>query len=184
LAHRKSRYLPAEDTRLLIDALKDLRGDSCLEVGFGSAAVLRDVAGRFGLAVGTDVIDIQGAKSAKSAKTDLVLADKAACFRDGVFDLVFFNPPYLPSVGIEDITVDGGRGGIEVAISFLRDGSRTMKKDGTMVALMSDEGDLRAFMAECERGGLTVEEVDRKKLFYESLVVFEIRRKPAKGLCC
>jgi HemK-related putative methylase len=173
----KSRYLPAEDTVLLGRALEGFKGDACLEIGFGSGAVLRDVALRFRLAAGTDIMDLEESKSARSPGVDLVVADAATCFRDQVFDLVFFNPPYLPSGRIEDASVDGGRGGIEVAISFIEDGLRAMKKEGAMVALMSEEGDLRSFVDRCEESGAEIEEIARQKLFYESLVVFKIRRR-------
>ncbi len=175
------RYLPAEDTRLLRDALEPFSGDSCLEIGFGSGAALEAVSARFRLAAGTDVLDVEGARLSRSPKVDLVLADKAACFRDGVFDLVFFNPPYLPSRAIEDVTVDGGRGGVEVPLSFLDDGLRVLKKDGVMIALLSDAGDLASFVGGCEERGIAVEEVVRERLFYESLVIFKIRPRRREG---
>jgi release factor glutamine methyltransferase len=170
-------YLPAEDTLLLRKALEGFKGDACLEIGFGSGVVLRDMAARFRLAAGTDITGLEESESARSPGIDLVLANKATCFRDQVFDLVFFNPPYLPSQGIEDKAVDGGRGGIEVANSFLEDGLRAMKTDGAVVALMSDKGDLRSFVDRCEKSGAEIEEIAQEKLFYERLVVFKIRRR-------
>ena len=98
------------------------------------------------------------------------------CFRDGVFDLVFFNPPYLPSWPIEDLAVDGGPTGVEVPVSFLEDALRVLTKDGTIVALISDEGDVQAFLSHCSTLGLEVDSVTRKKLFYETLSVLTLRR--------
>jgi release factor glutamine methyltransferase len=172
----RSRYLPAEDTRELSKALESFSGGACLEIGFGSGAVLKGVSKRFGLVVGTDVIGLEDSKRARSPGIDLVLADAATCFRDEVFDLVFFNPPYLPSEGIVDAAVDGGRGGIEVATSFFEGALGAVKKDGVVVALMSDAGDLRSFVDRCEEAGAEVEEIARKKLFYESLIIFRMKR--------
>lgn len=171
------RYLPAEDTFLLGDALKDFSGESCLEIGFGSGVVLARTAERFKLAVGTDIIGLSEARKAKAPRVELVLTDGASGFRDRVFDLVFFNPPYLPSENVEDRAVDGGRGGVEVPILFLKHALRVMKADGTMVALLSDGGDLDSFASYCSSQGLKIEEIARKKLFYESLVVFAIKRR-------
>ena len=170
------RYLPAEDTDLLREALESFKGDSCLEIGFGSGAVLASVASRFRLAVGTDVIGVEEARMALGGPCQLVLADRAKCFQDGVFDLVFFNPPYLPSRQIVDRTVDGGPTGVDVPITFLEEGLRVLREGGTVVALLSTEGDLESFLIHCGNLGLTVETVTERRLFYETLSVFTIRK--------
>jgi release factor glutamine methyltransferase len=175
------RYLPAEDTYLLRGALEPFSGDSCLEIGFGSGAVLAGVAGRFQLAVGTDIIDLEKATLARAPRLDLVLADRAGCFREGSFDLVFFNPPYVPSDQIEDRTVDGGPTGIEVPTSFLEEGLRVLRDKGIMMVLLSDRGNLEGFVARCGAMGLDVEQVAQRKLFYEDLVVFRLERKAIKA---
>jgi release factor glutamine methyltransferase len=171
-----TRYLPDEDTRLLKGALERFSGMSCLEIGFGSGAVISSVAGRFALAVGTDIVALGEAKLAGDPRVELVIADRASCFRDGIFDLVFFNPPYLPSWPIEDATVDGGPSGVEVPLSFLQEGLRVLEEDGTIVALLSTEGDLESFLSHCNDLGLEVESMTEKRLFYETLAVFTIRR--------
>lgn len=175
------RYLPDEDTRLLKGALVTFGGGSCLEIGFGSGAVISSVAERFSLAVGTDILALEEARLAASPRVDLVLADRAACFRDGVFDLVFFNPPYLSSGEIEDTSVDGGPSGLDVPVSFLEEALRVVREAGTIVALLSTEGDLQGFLSHCEELGLEVESITEKRLFYETLSVFTIRRAEGAG---
>jgi release factor glutamine methyltransferase len=161
---------------MLRDALKPLSGGSCLEIGFGSGAVLASASPRFELAVGTDVLALADAKLAAGPRVELVLADRATCFRDGVFDVVFFNPPYLPSGQDEDRTVDGGPTGVEVPVSFLEEGLRVLRAGGTIVALLSTEGDLQSFLSHCSNLGLEVETVAEKRLFYETLSVLTMRR--------
>jgi methylase of polypeptide subunit release factors len=170
------RYLPAEDTDLLRGALEPFGGGSCLEIGFGSGAALASVSTRFGLAVGTDVMGVEEAKLALRPGVLLVLADRARCFRDRVFDLVFFNPPYLPSGEVEDAAVDGGPTGVEAPLSFLEEGLRVLKDGGVVVALLSTEGDVGSFLASCTSQGLEFEPIAEKRLFYETLSVFAIRR--------
>ena len=169
-------YLPSVDTATLARALRSYRGKTCLEIGFGSGAVLQSLAPRFEMAVGTDVLSLAQAVASKG-DAEVVLADRATCFREAVFDLVAFNPPYLPSEGIEDRTVDGGKGGLEVPLAFLEEGLRVMKPDGRAVLLLSDEADLTEFKRVCERMGLMVEERARESLFFENLFVFEVTRR-------
>lgn len=127
------------------------------------------------MVVGTDVLSVVQAVAAKG-DAEVVLADRATCFRGGVFDLVVFNPPYLPSETIEDRAVDGGKGGLEVPLAFLEEGLRVLKQDGAVVLLLSDEADLDEFRRLCEARRLKVEEKGRTGLFYENLFVFEVQR--------
>ena len=172
----RSRYLPAEDSYLLRDTLAPFAGRLCLEIGFGSGAVLAGVSRRFLLSVGTDVLSLEEARLAAGPGVELVLADRATCFRDGVFDLVFFNPPYLPSGPIEDEAVDGGPTGVEVPVLFLEEGLRVLGEGGTIVALLSSDGDLESFLTHCSDLGLAVESVAEKRVFYETLSVLVMRR--------
>jgi release factor glutamine methyltransferase len=171
------RYLPAEDTKLLRDALRSSSGEACLEIGFGSGALISSVSDRFGIAVGTDVIGLEQARLARGPLFDLVLADRATCFREGSFDLVFFNPPYVPSETVEDRAVDGGPSGIEVPLSFLEEATRVLVAEGTILMLLSDRGDLRRFAALCSSMALDVRKVAEEKLFYENLVVFRLEKE-------
>ena len=168
-------YLPAEDTAALVKVLSTYRGETCLEIGFGSGAVLRSLSPRFERVVGTDILSVAEAKAAKG-DAEVVLADRAACFREGAFDLVAFNPPYLPSEVIEDRTVDGGKGGLQVPLAFLEEALRVSKNDGTIVLLLSDEADIDEFRGLCERRGLHAHEKGMTALFFENLFVFEVRR--------
>jgi len=168
-------YLPSEDTASLARALRSYEGGRCLEIGFGSGAVLQSLVPRFEMVVGTDILSVQQAVEAKG-DAQVVLADRATCFRGGSFDLVAFNPPYLPSETIDDRTVDGGKGGVQVPLSFLDEALRVLKQDGMVVILLSDEADLDLFKRTCEGRGLVVEEKERTGLFFENLFVFEVRK--------
>ncbi len=172
------KYVPSDDTALLIEVLSGFEGERCLEIGVGSGAVLASLSGRFSLSVGTDVMPLdQARESARGRAAGVILADRASCFRPGSFDLVAFNPPYLPSEGFQDRAVDGGEGGVEVPIKFLDDALRVLKTDGRIVLLLSDRGDPQRFLARSKTMGLSAVEKRRKRLFYETLVVYELSRE-------
>jgi release factor glutamine methyltransferase len=168
-------YLPSDDTALLVQVLSSVEGGSCLEIGVGSGAVLDALRPKFSLVVGTDITTVDQARLAKGS-SEVVLADRASCFRDGSFDVVAFNPPYLPSGEIEDRAVDGGRGGIEVPMRFLGDALRVVKAGGKIYVLLSDHGDLDGFVSHCVGLGLSIREAATATLFFESLLVYEIVR--------
>lgn len=171
-------YVPSDDTALMVRALSSVEGGNCLEIGFGSGAVLQALHPRFSLVVGTDIVTVGQARAAKGS-SEAVLADRGSCFRDGTFDVVAFNPPYLPSGVVEDRTVDGGRGGVEVPMRFLEDALRVVKARGRIYVLLSDHGDLAGFVSHCTGLGLSIREAARARLFFESLLVYEIIREQA-----
>jgi len=173
-------YLPSDDTALMVQVLSSVEGGSCLEIGFGSGAVLHALRPRFSLVVGTDITSVDQARAARGS-SEAVLADRASCFRDETFDVVAFNPPYLPSGRVEDRAVDGGRGGIEVPMRFLEDALRVVRVGGRIYVLLSDHGDLDGFVSHCAGLGLSIHEVARARLFFESLLVYEIIRGRASS---
>ena len=95
---------------------------------------------------------------------------------------MFFNPPYLPSGETVDEAVDGGPTGVEVPVSFLEEGLRVLREGGTIVALLSSEGDMASFLDHCSNLGLSVESVIEERVFYETLSVFTIRRGGEGGV--
>ena len=102
---RTGTYLPSDDTAMLIRVLSGSGSGICLEIGFGSGAVLQSLLPRFSLVVGTDITSLDQARAARGS-AEVVLADRASCFREGTFDLVAFNPP--PPLGGHR-GQDGGR---------------------------------------------------------------------------
>ena len=170
-----SAYLASEDSELLRRALKKYDGAACLEIGSGNGGGLIDLSGRFALAVGTDVVKPSN-RSWRQSGSDYILADAASCFRSGSFDLVAFNPPYVPSEDRADVAVDGGAGGEEVAIRFLLEAVRVLKRGGRIVMLLSSDNPVEPIKEVCESQGLAMKAVDSKHLFYETLSVYELFR--------
>jgi release factor glutamine methyltransferase len=168
---RHETYLSDDDSALLRNVVKGHSGGSSLEIGAGNCGTLIELADSFELAVGTDLVR-PGKIGWKHHMGDLVITDAATCFRDRSFDLVVFNPPYVPTETIDDVSVDGGRGGIEVALRFLHEASRVVKKDGRILMLLSSIDSIDDVIEECHRMGLEIRKTAEKKLFYETLSVF------------
>jgi release factor glutamine methyltransferase len=171
---RPEPYLASEDSALLRRELRPYAGEACLEIGAGNGGNLVGLARSFGTAVGTDVVR-PGMTDWSPAGGDFVLCDRASCFRDGTFDLVAFNPPYLWSDEIEDRAVDGGTEG-RVPLAFLREALRVVKSSGRILMLLNDENPVDRFEEECGQSGFELVRKARKRLFYEELSVYEARR--------
>ncbi len=172
-------YLSSDDSALLRQAIGGYRGRSCLEIGFGSGSNLPRLCDSFDEVAATDILRSTHA-SKRPGCVDLVYCDRAACFRDSSFDFVVFNPPYLPSDGVVDPTVDGGKRGIEVPIMFMEEAIRVLRPSGAILFLLSSEGDISDFLGYCERGGLRVKQVMERGLFFETLYVYEARKADSR----
>lgn len=163
-------YVASEDSALLRSVLRGNSGRSCLEIGAGNAGNLVELSAGFDIAVGTDVVKPR-MRDWRETGASYVLSDRASCFRSGSFDLVVFNPPYLPTDEVADVAVDGGRG--EIPLQFLKEALRAVKDSGRVLMLLNGETSLSAFEAECNRKGFALRKVAAKRLFYEELSVYE-----------
>ena len=163
-------YLSSDDSALLRRAIEGRTGDVCLEMGAGNGGTLVELSGRFGGVAGTDLVRPRMMDWSRGA--DFALADRASCFRAGVFDLVTFNPPYLGGAGTGDMAVDGGEE-LETPLSFLEEALRVVSKKGRVIFLLNQEADLSVFEERCRRQGFELHEVASRRLFFERLSVYE-----------
>lgn len=165
-------YRPAEDTFFLLEEVEkeSLKGKRALEIGCGTCYIAAALAGAgAGLVVGCDIEPAPEHGGAEAVRCDA----RALPFRDGSFDLVVFNPPYLPSEGIRDITVDGGRGGAEVPLMFLSAALRAVKRGGAVyfvVSSLTDTGSIEGFL----KGSGSFYSKRERRLFFESLYVYRV----------
>src|SRR5271165_6374910 len=135
-------YVYAEDSKLLGEVISDLyESDSFLELGAGNGGNLLKAKEKFRLVVGTE-INKEVRKDFPSS-VELIIADTASCFRAASFDVVAFNPPYVPSDEIVDKTTDGGRNGMEIPKKFLSSALEVLKKDGRILIVVSSEGSIQ-----------------------------------------
>jgi release factor glutamine methyltransferase len=179
-------YGPAEDSRLLAEAALDHATGRVLEVGTGSGWVAQRVA-----AAGHDVVasDVNPAacrqareRALESAAADgfgydVVRADLVAPFRDGAFETVLFNPPYLPTDPDNEWddwmerALSGGESGRAVVTPFLRDVGRVLAPGGTALVVVSSLAGYDEVLAVGREAGLAGETVREESYPFETLSV-------------
>jgi len=138
-------YDPAEDSRLLADVACDevASDDLVLDVGTGSGYVAATVADETGARVLGADLNPHACRRARDAGVEAVRADLVSPFCDGAFDVVTFNPPYLPADAAAarddwmEVALTGGETGREVVEAFLNDAARVLAPDGYVLLLVS-----------------------------------------------
>jgi len=177
-------YEPAEDSFLLADAaLKEAGpGMRILEVGTGTGFIsavllanLKDIR-----LVATE-INPHAARCAKANGVEIIRTDLFRGVRSRSlkirFDLILFNPPYLPTSGEEKVpgwlnyAFDGGTSGRETLDRFLDEARDYLKPGGMILVLISSITGLDAVKEKMKGLGFEIDVIERKKVSFEELMV-------------
>lgn len=171
-------YAPAEDTFLLIRGLEHIsKLGNVLEIGIGSGKVAEKLSKHAKTYVGVD-IELSILKNIKEylPNIDLICCDSAKCFVKDYFDTIIFNPPYLPSEGFVDITIDGGESGNEILLKFLKDSFEIIKPFGTIFFIASSLSNLQKVQSFIRENGFSCMEILNESFLYETIYLFKCNR--------
>jgi len=127
---RPDVYDPSDDTFLLIEAVRGLPPGRFLEVGTGAGLVAIAAAQAGHRVTATDLsasaLHLAGTNAdLNDVEVERVRADLARGLRVAAFDVVAFNPPYLPTrpgeevPGVLNAAFDGGPDGLATTARFL-----------------------------------------------------------------
>lgn len=179
-------YQPSEDTFLLIDTVKDMPYvRKAVEVGSGSGLVSVALTQKSEYLVSTD-IDLNSCyatlewlhKYNKRANTDVVCCDLLSPFREGSgFDLIVFNPPYLPDECLRDVSIFGGEHGVDISLKFLQQACRMLSCSGKILLVISSVSDLKRLWDVASKLELDHKTLKSVSLFFEEISVVEFRKK-------
>jgi len=173
-------YLPEEDTHLLLRAALAEAGpkDKTLEIGCGSGLISRELTARVESLLATD-INPYAAKLTKAGGIEVVRADLFGGIK-GKFDLIIFNPPYLPTQKEErtlqwiNFALDGGENGRETTDRFLKNLKDHLRLGGRALLLISSLTGLKEVWEKALAEGLEVKEVANERCFFEQLHVLRL----------
>lgn len=159
-------YEPQEDSFLLRKyVLVYAHGrvlDMCAGSGIQALAALEKTPNVLAVDLDEDAVNFVKSKGVKSKVSDLF--SKV----DGKFDLIIFNPPYLPPDSYDkDITTSGG---IKFIQRFLFDAKKFLNKDGKILMVFSSlTGDVDSLL---KKYGYDFKCLEVQNYFFERLFVY------------
>jgi len=181
-------YAPAEDTFLLAEVLQkeNFAGKSVLEIGCGSGFLTKLMAEKKAIVTAVDInpAAVEATKKLLSEKKLVAHVFQSDLFDkvSGKFDLIVFNPPYLPEneedkiVG-SDVRYSGGRSGREIIERFVKESANHLKNNGKVLLLISSVTGENEIKELFELSGFITSVRARKKIDWEELIVLEAVRK-------
>jgi len=171
-------YIPSDDTFVLLEeALKVVcETDYVLEVGTGSGIISKFLSKKAKSVIATDI----NPYAVKNARINAVNVRTGHLFANLAyyFDVIVFNPPYLPTLteGYEpkdwlNKAWDGGPTGIEVIMEFLSEVTNYLAEAGKVLIVISSLTDLRKIVTKMTNLFEEVHIVATKKFQFETLYV-------------
>jgi len=171
-------YPPAEDTYFLITCIQ-VKKEKILDMGTGAGLIALHMARQGARVTAVDksrtaVTNAQENARINNIEMQVIQSDLFSQIRD-CFDVITFNPPYLPPGRPRDISWDGGPGGIQVAGRFLAEAHHHLKKKGRIYLLLSTQSDIPTLIAQYQNH-YQFYLIDVLPLFFEQLKVFRVTR--------
>jgi release factor glutamine methyltransferase len=185
-------YEPAEDSYLLQRYVKEYALGRVLDMGTGSGIqaleAMRNPNVREVVAVDINEEAVEQLREkVRKERIRKVMIVQSDLFQqiEGCFNLIIFNPPYLPqdTIGerkekkvVEDRALYGGKKGWEVSERFFREVSKYMFKDSVILFLFSSLTNKQKIEEILAHNMLEGREVERKKIDFEELYVYEVKK--------
>ncbi len=93
------------------------------------------------------------------------------------FDLIIFNPPYIPTKKQETrfVDLDGGKNGAEIIEKFLKQAKQFLKRDGKILLLTSSLN--KNIESLFKKYNYTYLALDEEKFFFEKLYVWVLESR-------
>lgn len=188
LATHNDVYLPSDDTFLLARAVKEsVRArDRFLDVGCGAGLVSLAAARAGARAVACDLNPHAVLLTRHNAQENGLHVDAVRCDLlgglAGPFDVVAFNPPYLPTAeedhveGLLDLAFDGGPDGNQVVLNFADQLAQLDGLPRQVLVVHSSLSDPRPLEEAMGRLGYQAEVALEENHFYEVLTVRSFRQ--------
>ena len=177
-------YLPAEDSFFMSECLSQIIPDlikknnnlKFLEIGSGSGINL-ETASNLGIKkqnIFSSDINTKAVSRCRSLGFHCIKSDLFSRIPENKFNIIIFNPPYLPEEDFEPedsrISTTGGKKGNEIIIKFLRQAKNYLDNFGVILIITSSYSENITF----KKLGYNSEKLSTKNLFFEKLFLWKL----------
>ena len=174
-------YEPREDSLLLKKHIKKYAKGNVLDVGTGSGIQAVEAKKYADFVLGVD-IQKEVINYCKNTHKKENLFFKQSNLLENVkkkFDLITFNPPYLPNdKRVKDITLDGGKHGYELIRDFLNTVNNHLKPDGKILLLFSNLSKKEKVEGFINKNGLKFKKLDEQYMGgFETLYIYLLEKE-------
>ncbi len=183
-------YEPSEDTFQLIEALKIKKDESILEIGTGCGIIALECSRRGSNVICTDINPyaikftkrninhnhqmLKGNIEVKQGNLFSIIK------KDEQFDVVIFNPPYLPTQpedkvkgsGWFDLATNGGIDGLSVITIFIKELHNHLKKNGRAYFVFSSLADRKKLEKTLKNSGLKFKVIISRRFDDELIEIY------------
>ncbi|MDD5473666.1 MAG: class I SAM-dependent methyltransferase [Candidatus Methanoperedens sp.] len=175
-----SVYEPSEDSFLLAEAaLSEIKdSERILEVGCGSGIISALIkTNTKAKIVGID-INPYAAACTKENDIDVIRGDLLNAIK-GKFDMIIFNPPYLPTAKEEstedwiNVALDGGYDGRRIIWRFLEDAGNHLAENGRILMLVSSLTGIEEIKSKMRAMNYAIEDLIQERFMFEQLTVIK-----------
>jgi release factor glutamine methyltransferase len=171
-------YEPCEDSFLLAQAALSIiqNSEKILEVGCGSGIISAVIKNNTQAMITGIDINPHAAKCTKDNGVDVIRGNLLSCIK-GKFDIIIFNPPYLPTKDEErtddwiNVALDGGIDGREIIYRFLVEARHHLAENGLILMLVSSFTGIEEIRSKLNSLGYYVEEKSKERYMFEELLV-------------
>jgi release factor glutamine methyltransferase len=178
-------YEPQEDSFLLRKYVRDYAKGNVLDVGTGSGIQAIAASAKADNVIAVDINEnaLQFAQTQANAekikniefrKSDLFSKVKEK------FDLIIFNPPYLPHDNKEPeeirLFTTGGKEGCELLIRFLEDANEHLTTEGVILTVFSSLSNKQKIDFAIAENCLAYKEIDAMRFSFETIYVYVIQK--------
>jgi len=182
-------YSPREDSYLLEKQVKKYsKNKSVIDIGTGSGIqALSSLSSGAKEVTASDINEeaINHLKNIIKSNNYIIKLIKSDLFSNikNKFDLIIFNPPYLPENKDEDkeskLTTTGGKRGDEIILRFLKQSKAHLNKNGILLLLLSSLTPKDKILKLLKKLSLSHNIISSEKLFFETLEVWKIENPKA-----
>lgn len=177
-------YEPHEDSYLLQKYVKKYsKVNNVLDMGTGSGlqafSASKNAENVLGVDINPDAIKqaIIQSEIEKIKNVNFIKSDLFKSVPKEKFDLIIFNPPYLPKEKhVNDIALVSGKRGVDTTLKFLNNVTTFLEDNGTILLITSSLASASKIEECINKNLLKAKLLETKHVFFEDINVVEIKK--------